>query len=210
MAVCASGQGQTLLPGQLWKGFSVEGKERGISLLCALLGSISLGRGCPGTTQVWAVAQLCLCAHRPLCPQQCQRLTRDQGWGHPGPSSSAGGNPRAGADGSGGNMTGTPAHLPMLPIPLAGLGHQHSLREYEPCVPSSAETRTGTWAGGHGGGGGGAAIPRHTPAAGGYLAASTQAGSCGRLGAKAGLPPGIVPRPQLGRIIEDSSAREKR
>lgn len=159
MAVCASGQGQTLLPGQLWKGFSVEGKERGISLLCALLGSISLGRGCPGTTQVWAVAQLCLCAHRPLCPQQCQRLTRDQGWGHPGPSSSAGGNPRAGADGSGGNMTGTPAHLPMLPIPLAGLGHQHSLREYEPCVPSSAETRTGTWAGGHGGGGRGRVLP---------------------------------------------------
>lgn len=61
-----------------------------------------------------------------------------------------------------------------------------------------------------GGAGEGAAIPRHTPAAGGYLAASTQAGSCGRLGAKAGLPPGIVPRPQLGRIIEDSSAREKR
>lgn len=50
----------------------------------------------------------------------------------------------------------------------------------------------------------------HTPAAAGYLAASTQAGSCGRLGAKAGLPPGIVPQPQLGRIIKDSSARERR
>lgn len=48
--------------------------------------------------------------------------------------------------------------------------------------------------------------PRHTPAAVGYLAVSTQAGSCGRLGAKAGLPPGIVPRPQLGRISRDSSA----
>lgn len=50
-------------------------------------------------------------------------------------------------------------------------------------------------------------IPQHTPAAVGYLAVSTQAGSCGRLGAKAGLPPGIVPRPQLGRISWDSSAK---
>lgn len=57
---------------------------------------------------------------------------------------------------------------------------------------------------------GGLPSPWHTPAAAGYLAASTQAGSCGRLGAKAGLPPGIVPQPQLGRIIEDSSARERR
>lgn len=140
-----------LLPGQPWggTGFSVEGKERGVSLLGALLGAISLGRGCPGTTQVWAVAQLCMCAHTPLCPQQCQRHNQC----HPGPGSGAGGSPRAGAGGSGGNMTGIPAHLPSLPISLAGLGHQHSLREHETSVPSSAETRTATWAGRQGRGG---------------------------------------------------------
>lgn len=174
----------------------MEGKERRVSLLCALVGSISLGRGCPGTTLVWAVAQLCQCAHTPLCPQQCQRLTRDPRLVSPWPQQ------QAGADGSGGNITGIPAHLS---ISLAGLGHQHSLREYETCVRSSAETRTTTWARR-----GGLPCAWHTPAAAGYLAASTQAGSCGRLGAKAGLPPGIVPRPQLGRIIKDSSPRETR
>lgn len=194
------GKGRSYSQGSCGRGFSVEDKGREISLLCALLGQISLGRGCPGISQVWAVPQLCLCAHTPLCPQQFQRLIL----GHPGPSTWAGSNPRAGADGSGGNMSGIPAHLPVLPISLAGLGHQHSLREYEPCVPSSAETRTGTWAGR-----GGAIPPAHTGSS-GYLAASTQAGSCGRLGAKAGLPPGIVSRPQLGRIIKDSSARERR
>lgn len=40
--------------GSLWRA-----RRGGRFLLCALLGSISLGRGCPGTTQVWAVAQLC-------------------------------------------------------------------------------------------------------------------------------------------------------
>lgn len=115
------------------------------------------GEKLPGTTKVWAVAQLCLCVHTPLCPQQCQRLIRDPRLGSPWPQQ------QAGADGSGENITGIPACLPMLPISLTGLGHQHSPREYETCVPSSAETRTTTWAGGHGGG---LPCPWHTPAAG--------------------------------------------
>lgn len=94
----------------------------------------------------------------------------------------------------------------MLPVPLGGLCCQRSCREHEtsacpaPLKPEQPPGQAGT------GRGASPPAPRHTPAAVGYLAVSTQAGSCGRLGAKAGLPPGIVPRPQLGRISRDSSA----
>lgn len=65
MTVCASGEGQTPFPGQPWKGVLCGGQgDGGGFLLCALLESISLGRGCPGATQVWAVAQLC--SHTPV------------------------------------------------------------------------------------------------------------------------------------------------
>lgn len=146
--------------GSLWRA------RRG-GFLCFVLcwGQFPWG-GLPGTTQVWAAAQLCLCAHTPLYPQQCQRLTRDPRLGSPWPQQ------QAGADGSGGNITGIPARLPMLPISLTELGHQHSLREYETCVPSSAETRTTTW--------GGAAMPlAHTGSRDTWLPARRPAAAAG-------------------------------
>ena len=103
-------------------------------------------------------------------------------------------------------MAGVPACLPMLSVSLGGLCHQRSPRERETSAcPALLKPEQPP---GQAGMDKGALLPApwHTPVAAGYLAASTQAGSCGRLGAKAGLPPGIVPRPQLGRISRDSSA----
>lgn len=100
------------------------------------------------------------------------------------------------------------ASLPACPRcpSLGGLCHQRSPREHETSMcpallePEQPPGQVGT------DGGSLLLAPWHTPAAAGYLAVSTQASSCGRLGTKAGLPPGIVLRPQLGRISWDSSA----
>lgn len=107
--MCASGERQTFSQGSHGEWFSVEGKDRGVSLLCALLGSISLARGCPGTPRFGLLPS---CVHTPLCPQRCQRLTRDPRLGSPW--AQCWGEPRAGADGTGGTWL-----VASLPIALA-------------------------------------------------------------------------------------------
>lgn len=136
MAVCASGKGQTLLPGQPFWGDLCEGRGEGRVLCCV---------PCWAQSRWGEVAQgpprFGCCPAVPMSPQKLPRVPRC--WGEP----------QGWADARGGNMSGISAPLPTLPISVAGLGHQHRLREYETCVPALLKPEQ---APGHGRGGCGA------------------------------------------------------